>query len=63
MYSVSAFREEMAWTMLAESQDEEQIIARVAAIDIGKAQLVCCVRVPAEEIRRSGCRRCPRIRR
>lgn len=34
--------------MLAESQDEEQIIDRVAAIDIGKAELVCCVRVPAE---------------
>ncbi|MDQ5863084.1 MAG: IS110 family transposase, partial [Actinomycetota bacterium] len=34
--------------MLAESHDEEQIIARVAAIDIGKAELVCCVRVPAE---------------
>ena len=33
--------------MLAETQDEEQIIARVAAIDIGKAELVCCVRVPA----------------
>jgi transposase len=32
--------------MLAESQDEEQIIARVAAIDIGKAELVCCVRIP-----------------
>jgi hypothetical protein len=32
--------------MLAESQDEEQIIARVAALDIGKAELVCCVRVP-----------------
>ncbi|MCO4237996.1 IS110 family transposase [Pseudarthrobacter sp. MDT3-28] len=34
--------------MLAETQDEEQIIARVAAIDIGKAELVCCVRLPAE---------------
>ena len=34
--------------MLAESEDEEQIIARVAALDIGKAELVCCVRVPAE---------------
>ena len=34
--------------MLAEAQDEEQIIARVAALDIGKAELVCCVRVPAE---------------
>ena len=33
--------------MLSESQDEEQIIARVAALDIGKAELVCCVRVPA----------------
>src|SRR3954469_15791086 len=32
--------------MLAESVDEEQIIARVAALDIGKAELVCCVRVP-----------------
>ena len=33
--------------MLAESEDEEQIIARVAALDIGKAELVCCVRIPA----------------
>lgn len=31
--------------MLAESHDEEQIIARVAALDIAKAELVCCVRV------------------
>ena len=38
--------------MLAASQDEEQIIARVAALDIGKAELVCCVRVPAEGNRR-----------
>jgi len=30
--------------MLTETQDEEQIIARVAALDIGKAELVCCVR-------------------
>jgi transposase len=34
--------------MLAESQDEDQIIDRVAALDIGKAELVCCVRVPAD---------------
>ena len=27
--------------------DDEQIIERVAALDIGKAELVCCVRVPA----------------
>jgi transposase len=32
---------------LAESEDKEEIIARVAALDIGKAELVCCVRVPA----------------
>src|SRR6476619_7857664 len=34
-------------SMLAESHDEEQIIARVAALDIAKAELVCCVRVPS----------------
>ena len=49
--------------MLAESHDEEQIIARVAALDIGKAELVCCVRVPGRAARRNGCRRCRRIRR
>ena len=32
--------------MLAESVDEEEILARVAALDIGKAEVVCCVRVP-----------------
>ena len=32
--------------MLEETQDEQEIIARVAALDIGKAELVCCVRVP-----------------
>ncbi len=31
----------------AESEDEEQIIERVAALDIGKAEIVCCVRIPA----------------
>jgi transposase len=35
--------------MLTQTQDEEQIIARVAALDIGKAGLVCCVRVPDED--------------
>ena len=49
--------------MLAESVDEEQIIARVAALDIGKAELVCCVRVPARVARRDDCRRSRRIRR
>ena len=35
--------------MLTQTQDEEQIVARVAALDIGKAELVCCVRVPDED--------------
>jgi len=32
--------------VLEETQDEQEIIQRVAALDIGKAELVCCVRVP-----------------
>jgi transposase len=35
--------------MLTQTQDNEEIIARVAALDIGKAELVCCVRVPDED--------------
>ncbi len=35
--------------MLEETNDTEEIIGRVAALDIGKAQLVCCVRVPSPE--------------
>ena len=38
--------------MLAEAEDNEEIIARVAALDIGKAELVCCVRLPAPGGRR-----------
>ena len=34
--------------MLEEDPQSEEIIARVAALDIGKAELVCCVRVPHE---------------
>ncbi len=30
-----------------ESSEDEQIIERVAALDIGKAEVVCCVRLPA----------------
>jgi transposase len=37
--------------MLAKTQDNEQIIERVAACDIGKGELVCCVRVPDEDHR------------
>ena len=33
--------------MLEETHDTEEIIQRVAALDIGKAELVCCVRVPS----------------
>jgi transposase len=34
--------------MLQQTQDSEEIIARVAALDIGKAEVMCCVRVPDE---------------
>ena len=34
--------------MLQETADREEIIARVAALDIGKAEVMCCVRVPQE---------------
>ena len=37
--------------MLTGTQDNEEIIERVAALDIGKAELVCCVRVPDEDRR------------
>jgi transposase len=32
--------------MLTPTSDEEQIVERIAALDIGKAEVVCCVRVP-----------------
>jgi transposase len=35
--------------LLTEAQDNEEIIERVAALDIGKAELVCCARVPDED--------------
>ena len=34
--------------VLEEDPQDEEIIARVAALDIGKAELVCCARVPCE---------------
>jgi len=37
--------------VLAKTQDNEEIIERVAALDIGKAELMCCVRVPDEDRR------------
>lgn len=33
--------------MFTQSEDDEQIIARVAALDVGKAEVVCCVRLPS----------------
>ncbi|HXQ54989.1 MAG TPA: IS110 family transposase [Actinomycetes bacterium] len=33
--------------MLEETQETEEIIERVAALDVGKAELTCCVRVPS----------------
>ena len=32
--------------VLTGTQDNDEVIERVAALDIGKADLVCCVRVP-----------------
>jgi hypothetical protein len=37
--------------MLTGTQENDEIIERVAALDIGKADLVCCVRVPDEDHR------------
>ena len=35
--------------MLTGTQEDEEIVARVAALDIGKAEVMCCVRVPDED--------------
>jgi hypothetical protein len=35
--------------VLEEDPQVEEVVARVAALDIGKAELVCCVRVPHED--------------
>jgi hypothetical protein len=43
--------------VLEETNDTEELIGRIAALDIGKAELVCCVRVPGAQGRVSGCRR------
>ncbi len=39
--------------MLEQAQDDQQIIERIAALDIGKATLVCCARVPGPGGRRA----------
>jgi hypothetical protein len=33
--------------VLEEMQETEEIVQRVAALDVGKAELTCCVRVPS----------------
>ena len=38
--------------MLEETNQTEEIVERVAALDIGKAELVCCVRVPGKADKR-----------
>jgi hypothetical protein len=35
--------------VLEEAQDSQELIERVAALDIGKAELVCCARVPSPD--------------
>jgi hypothetical protein len=49
--------------VLEETQDTEEIIQRVAALDIGKAELVCCVRVPSPDRPGTRLRRCGLTRR
>ena len=34
--------------MLEETQETEELIGRVAALDIGKKELVCCIRMPGQ---------------
>jgi hypothetical protein len=47
--SVGVPRDEGEGVVLEEDSQDGEIIARVAALDIGKAELVCCVRVPHED--------------
>jgi transposase len=35
--------------VLEETQETEEIIQRVAALDVGKAELTCCVRIPGQD--------------
>jgi transposase len=35
--------------VLQETHDDEQILERVAALDVGKATVVCCIRVPGAD--------------
>jgi len=37
--------------VLQETHDRDEVVARVAALDIGKAELVCCSRIPSPDRR------------
>jgi transposase len=39
--------------MLEQTQDQQEVIERIAALDIGKATLVCCARVPGTGSKRA----------
>jgi hypothetical protein len=54
---------EQGGRVLEETNDTEELIARVAALDIGKAELVCCIRVPGQGKGAGACRRCGPTRR
>jgi hypothetical protein len=43
------FRRHGEVAVLEEDPRDGEIIARVAGLDIGKAEVVCCVRVPHED--------------
>jgi hypothetical protein len=45
--------------VLEEDPQDGEIIARVAALDIGKAEVVCCVRVPHEDKPGRRCQEAP----
>jgi transposase len=49
--------------VLEGTKDREMLIDRVAALDIGKTEVMCCVRVSAEGQPGGGCGRRGRIRR
>jgi hypothetical protein len=40
--------------MLTPTEDEEQIVQRIATLGISKAEVVCCVRVPDQAWTRPG---------
>lgn len=46
---VVGFDDEGEGVVLEEDPQVAEIVARVAALDIGKAEVVCCVRVPHED--------------